>query len=104
MGCQIDYQLSWLLVARSLAVICLVLSWPILNLLLPFFLLHAELLQWGRPNLVEPAEWPKIRLLNQGFGSILYLFSSGKQQNTLSSLNLLQGRVPEIYSIQQCAN
>ena len=26
-------------------------------------------LQWGRSNLVDPADWPKIGLLNWGFGS-----------------------------------
>ena len=48
-------------------------------------------LQWGRSNVVDPAEWPKIGLLNRGFGSILSLFP-GKKKNskTQRSLNFLQ--------------
>ena len=32
-------------------------------------------LQWGRSNLVDPAEWPKIGLLNRGSVGILAVFS-----------------------------
>ena len=41
-------------------------------------------LHWGRSNLVEPAEWPKIGLRNRDFGSILSIFPAQ------SSLNFLQ--------------
>ena len=46
-------------------------------------------LQWGRSNLVDPAEWPKIGLLNRSVGSILLLFPS-KARKTQSSLHFLQ--------------
>ena len=51
-------------------------------------------LQWGRSNLVDPAEWPKIGLLNRDFGSILSVFL-GKTANTQSSLNFLQSGPPK---------
>ena len=46
-------------------------------------------LQQGRSNLVDPAEWPKISLLNRGFGSILSIFLK-KNSKRQSSLNFLQ--------------
>ena len=46
-------------------------------------------LQWGRSNLVNPTEWPKIGLLNRDFGSILSVFPR-KKNKTQSSLNFLQ--------------
>ena len=45
-------------------------------------------LQWGRSNLVDPAESPKIRLLNRDFGNILSIFPR-KNSKTQSSLNFL---------------
>ena len=33
-------------------------------------------LQWGRSNLLNPSESPKIRLLNRDFGNILSIFPS----------------------------
>ena len=39
-------------------------------------------LQWGRSNLVDPAESPKICLLNRDLGNILSIFPRKKQQNT----------------------
>ena len=53
----------------------------------PFFCQNC--LQWGRSNLVDPAEWPKICLLNRDFGSILSVFPR-KNSKTESSLNFLQ--------------
>ena len=35
---------------------------------------YQNCLQWGRSNLVDPAESPKIRLLNRDFGNILSIF------------------------------
>ena len=46
-------------------------------------------MQWGRPNLVDPAEWPISGLLNQDFGRILSVFHR-KNSKTQSSLNFLQ--------------
>ena len=46
-------------------------------------------LQWGRSNLGDPAESPKIRLLNRDFGNILSIFSQEKNSKTQSSLNFL---------------
>ena len=46
-------------------------------------------LQWGRSNLVDPAEGPKIGLLNRDFGSIFSVFLR-KKSKTQSSLNVLQ--------------
>ena len=46
-------------------------------------------LQWGRSNLVDPAEWPKIGLLNRDLGSILSVFPR-KNSKTQGSLNFLQ--------------
>ena len=46
-------------------------------------------LESGRSNLVDPAEWPKIGLLNRDFGSILSVFPR-KNSKTQSSLNFLQ--------------
>ena len=43
-------------------------------------------LQWGQSNLVDPAEWPKIGLLNRDFGSMLSVFL-WKNSKTQSSLN-----------------
>ena len=45
-------------------------------------------LQWGRSNLVDPAESPKVRLLNRDFGNILSIFPR-KNSKTQSSLNFL---------------
>ena len=45
-------------------------------------------LQWGRSNLADPAEWPKICLLNRDFGHILSNFPR-KNSKTQSSLNFL---------------
>ena len=45
-------------------------------------------LQWGRSNLVDPAEWPKIRLQNRDFGNTLSIFPR-KNGKTQSSLNFL---------------
>ena len=48
---------------------------------------------WGRSNLVDPAEWPKIGLLNRDFGSILsdnVSCSWEKNSKAQSSLNFLQ--------------
>ena len=36
-------------------------------------------LQQGRSNLVDPARWPKIGLLNRDFGSIFCQFFLGKR-------------------------
>ena len=41
------------------------------------------------PIIGDPAEWPKIRLLNRDFGSILIVFPR-KNGKTQSSLNFLQ--------------
>ena len=49
----------------------------------------SEPLQWGRSSLVDPAECPKIHLLNRDFGNILWIFP-GKTATKQSSLNLLQ--------------
>ena len=38
-------------------------------------------LQWGRSNLVDPAEWPKIGSLNRRVGGILSIFPRKKQPN-----------------------
>ena len=46
-------------------------------------------LQWGRSNLVDPVESPKIRLLNWDFGNILSIFPR-KNSKTQSSLNFLE--------------
>ena len=48
-------------------------------------------LQWGggRSNLADPAEWPKIRLLNRDFGNIFSIFPK-ESSKTQSSLNFLQ--------------
>ena len=46
-------------------------------------------LQWGRPILVDPTEWPRIRLLNQDFGNMLSIFPR-RNRKTPSSLNFLQ--------------
>ena len=46
-------------------------------------------LHWGRSNLVDPAEWRKIGLLNRDFGSNLSAFLE-KNSRTQSSLNFLQ--------------
>ena len=46
-------------------------------------------LQQGRSNLVDPAGWPKIGLLNWAFGSILSVFPR-KKSKTQSSLTFLQ--------------
>ena len=46
-------------------------------------------LQWGRSDLGDPAEWPKIGLLNRDFGSILSVFP-WKNSKTQSSLNHFQ--------------
>ena len=46
-------------------------------------------LQWGRSNLVDPAESPRIRLLNRDLGTFLSI-SPRRNSKTLSSLNLLQ--------------
>ena len=43
----------------------------------------------GRSNLGDPAEWPKIRLLNRDFGFILSVCPR-KNSKTQSSLNFLQ--------------
>ena len=48
-------------------------------------------LQWGGSNLVDPAEWPKIRLLNQDFGNNSSIFPR-KNSKTQGSLNILQSR------------
>ena len=40
----------------------------------PIFLIFQNCLRWGRSNLVDPAESPKIRLLNRDFGNILSIF------------------------------
>ena len=45
-------------------------------------------LQWGRSNLGDPAEPPKIRSLNRDFGNILSIFPR-KNSKTQSSLNFL---------------
>ena len=45
-------------------------------------------LQWGRSNLVDPSESPKIRLLNRDFGNILSIIPR-KNSKTQSSLNFL---------------
>ena len=44
-------------------------------------------LQWGRSNLVDPAGWPKIGLLNWILGSSLWVFPRQK-----AKLNFLQSR------------
>ena len=49
---------------------------------------YQNCLQWGRSNLVDPAESPKIRLLNRDFGNILSVFPR-KNSKTQSSLNFL---------------
>ena len=54
-----------------------------------FFSVLQNRLQWGRSNLVDPAEWPKIGLLNRDSGSILSVFPR-KNSKTESSLNFLQ--------------
>ena len=46
-------------------------------------------LKWGRSNLVEPAEWAKIGLLDLCFGRVLLIFPR-KSRKTQSSLNSLQ--------------
>ena len=40
---------------------------------------------WGRSNLVDPAEWPKTRLLNRDFGNMLSTFprKNSKMRNSL---------------------
>ena len=43
--------------------------------------------EWDRSNFVDPAEWPKIGLLNQGFGSMLLVFLR-KMQQTQSSATM----------------
>ena len=43
-------------------------------------------LQWGRSNLVDPAEWPNIGLINRDFGNILWVFP----RKTQSSLKWFQ--------------
>ena len=48
-------------------------------------------LQWGRSNLGDPAEWPKVGLLNRDFGSILSV-SPRKNSKTQSSLNFSESR------------
>ena len=52
-------------------------------------------LQQGRSNLVDPAEWPKIGLLNRDFGCFLSVFPR-KQQNTKFT-KFSSVRTPEIY-------
>ena len=44
---------------------------------------------FARSGLDDPAEWPKIGLLNRGFGNILSIFPR-KNSKTQSSLNFLQ--------------
>ena len=46
-------------------------------------------LQWGRSNLVDPAEWPKIRLLNRDLGK-KFVKLSQENSKTQSSLNFNQ--------------
>ena len=46
-------------------------------------------LQWGRSNLVDPAEWPKIHLLNRDIGEHFVDFPR-KNSKTQSSPNFLQ--------------
>ena len=56
-------------------------------------------MQWGRSNLVDPAESPKIGLLNRDFGRILggfVDFSLEKQPNT-EFTKFSSVRTPEIY-------
>ena len=55
---------------------------------------YQNCLQWGRSNLVDPAEWPKIRLINRAFGKILSNFPR-KNSKTESSLTFLQSGPPE---------
>ena len=43
----------------------------------------------GQSNLEDAAEWPKPGLLNQAFGSIMWVFL-GQAAESQSSLNLLQ--------------
>ena len=38
----------------------------------------------GRSDVVDPAEWPKIGLLNQGFGSIVSIFPRKKSRRQSS--------------------
>ena len=51
--------------------------------------LNQNCLQWGRSNLVDPAESPNIRLLNRDFGTTLSIFLR-QNSKTQSSLNFLQ--------------
>ena len=60
-------------------------DWSFFSLRINFF---QNCLQWGRSNLVDPAEWPKICLLNRDFGNILSIFP-GKNSKIQSSLNFL---------------
>ena len=57
---------------------------------------HSEPLQWGRSNLVDPAEWQKIGLQNQDFGSILSVFPRKNRQNT-EFTKFSSVRTPDIY-------
>ena len=50
----------------------------------------SEPLQWGRSNLVDPAECSKIGLLNRNFGSFLSVVPR-KKSKTQSSLILQSG-------------
>ena len=57
---------------------------------------RSGLFAMGRSNLVDPAESPKIRLLNRDFGNSLSIFPRKKQQNTeFTKYSLV--RTPEIY-------
>ena len=54
-----------------------------------YFQFCQNCLQRGRSNLVEPAEWPKIRSLNRDLGKTIVDFSL-ENSKTQSSPNILQ--------------
>ena len=52
-------------------------------------------LQWGRSNLVDPAEWPEIVLLNRDFGSILSIFLRRKKKGNTEFTKFSLVRTPK---------
>ena len=83
----IDYFLTLITVYRQFPKLLFLLLHLIWLFIIIF--LDRNCLQWGRPNLVDPVEWPKFCLLNRDFGNISSIFPR-KHSKTQSSLKFVQ--------------
>ena len=61
-------------------------------------------MQWGRSNVVDPAEWPKIGLLNRGFARMLLFFLRPNRENLLKSVFRDWSRSVELWLLDGAKN